>query len=401
MSNEINSEEIVQDTLNVNDTITQQLEYLMETKNGIRTAIQNKGVEVSDSDSFRSYVNKIDNIETNSSEWQPQPDWYDIDKILEEDEEDYAGKWIVLLKDDEDTTYLNQANMFSSIKIKMSDGTEYYNSGNSINFNIYHTWDRTKDKECNLGYKTRYIIFYNNGAINTTASFDNIRYGIYVIFKNITIKNINNDCFSTFPLLECLKMTNCIWTKAGFTIQCRLLEKVVLEDCESNTTNVYEKFLYNNYVLDSKSIQDIYSQVFPETATTLSNAFSYDENLTEIDFMNKTANVTNFGSMFYCCLNLETIRNIDFSSATSVSKTFDYCYSLKNIENISNIKISIGFGYCYGLTHESLLNIINALYDYSEEETSTTHTLTINSMNLAKLTDDEIAVGTDKGWIIK
>lgn len=50
------------------------------------------------------------------------------------------------------------------------------------------------------------------------------------------------------------------------------------------------------------------------------------------------------------------------------------------------------------LTHKSLLNIINALYDYSSS--TTTHTLTIGYYNIIKLSEEEIATVTLKGWVL-
>lgn len=44
-----------------------KLNYLLETKSLIKTAIKNKGQSVSDSDSFRSYATKINNIVTKGS----------------------------------------------------------------------------------------------------------------------------------------------------------------------------------------------------------------------------------------------------------------------------------------------------------------------------------------------
>lgn len=43
-------------------TISEKLTYLADTKEAIKNAITSKGVEVSDSDSFRSYANKIADI---------------------------------------------------------------------------------------------------------------------------------------------------------------------------------------------------------------------------------------------------------------------------------------------------------------------------------------------------
>lgn len=48
--------------------IIENLEYLKETKEAIKEAIINKGVSVQDTDTFRSYAEKIDNIEPNNIE---------------------------------------------------------------------------------------------------------------------------------------------------------------------------------------------------------------------------------------------------------------------------------------------------------------------------------------------
>lgn len=45
------------------DNITKQLEYLNETKALIKQALINKGQDVSDTDTFRSYANKINDID--------------------------------------------------------------------------------------------------------------------------------------------------------------------------------------------------------------------------------------------------------------------------------------------------------------------------------------------------
>ena len=44
--------------------LNNKLNYLIDTKELIRTAIRNKGVQVLSSDTFRSYANKIDSINT-------------------------------------------------------------------------------------------------------------------------------------------------------------------------------------------------------------------------------------------------------------------------------------------------------------------------------------------------
>ncbi len=48
-------------------SIADKMNYLLETKNQIKEAIKGKGVAVSDADSFRSYANKIGEIQNSGS----------------------------------------------------------------------------------------------------------------------------------------------------------------------------------------------------------------------------------------------------------------------------------------------------------------------------------------------
>ena len=49
-------------------TINEKLNYLSQTKENIKQAIKGKGVEITDSDSFRSYAEKIGTIKAGGDE---------------------------------------------------------------------------------------------------------------------------------------------------------------------------------------------------------------------------------------------------------------------------------------------------------------------------------------------
>jgi hypothetical protein len=50
------------------------------------------------------------------------------------------------------------------------------------------------------------------------------------------------------------------------------------------------------------------------------------------------------------------------------------------------------------LTHDSIMSIIDALFDYSGS--GTTHTIALGTANINKLTDSEKAIATQRGWTL-
>ena len=82
-------------------------------------------------------------------------------------------------------------------------------------------------------------------------------------------------------------------------------------------------------------------------------------------------------------------------SATRFVECFRSCTSLTTITGNPNFKVSVSFVDCNRLTHDSLMVIINGL-----QTVTTTQTLTLGTTNLAKLTDEEKKVATDKGWTL-
>ena len=105
--------------------------------------------------------------------------------------------------------------------------------------------------------------------------------------------------------------------------------------------------------------------------------------------------------MFQGCSSLTSLTFPEGFSGnpSSISARFSLAFSgCVNLENIvGGIKYgkSINFSECTKLTHDSLLNIITAL-----DPITTALTLTLGATNLAKLTDAEKKIATDKGWTL-
>ena len=109
---------------------------------------------------------------------------------------------------------------------------------------------------------------------------------------------------------------------------------------------------------------------------------------------NDTSNVTSMSYMFYDCINLTSIPQLDTSNATSMSNIFYNCDKLKEI-HMTGMKVSFDIHFSTLFTREALLEIINNL-----ATVTSTQTLTMGSTNLAKLTDQDKAIATNKGWTL-
>ena len=107
-----------------------------------------------------------------------------------------------------------------------------------------------------------------------------------------------------------------------------------------------------------------------------------------------TSKVTSMNSMFYECSNLTSVPFLDISNVTSMSFMFSGCTRLKTIHMI-NIGANLDISYSTEFTREALLEIIGNL-----KTVTTTKTLTMGSINLAKLKNEDKAIATNKGWTL-
>lgn len=97
---------------------------------------------------------------------------------------------------------------------------------------------------------------------------------------------------------------------------------------------------------------------------------------------------------------IHTIEVIRVKKATKFTNTFTDCRALENVTFVGEIGQNLNMSACTKLTHDSLMNIIGCLYDYVSNGETTTRTLTIGTENLSKLTDEEKAIATQKGWTL-
>ena len=107
---------------------------------------------------------------------------------------------------------------------------------------------------------------------------------------------------------------------------------------------------------------------------------------------------TDFGYAWTRCSAMTTMPALDLSNGTNFWNAWDYCKALTNLGGFGAISADIDLSPCTNLTVDSLMNVINQAADLNGSGLS--RTMTFGSTNLAKLTDEQKAVATSKGWTL-
>ena len=183
-----------------------------------------------------------------------------------------------------------------------------------------------------------------------------------------------------------------------------------------NTNNVTNmKYMFSN----CKKLTSLNLSNFnTSNVTSMDNMFEHCNVLTELNLSGfNTSKVTSMNRMFNGCNALTELdlSGFDASNVIKVGTMFDWCRALtkfkcfKNLgkgytqksNNYNNYKLDFSYS---SLEYESLMDIINNLYDlnltYDVANGGTLYrqSLVLGSTNLAKLTEEEIAIATNKGW---
>ena len=141
------------------------------------------------------------------------------------------------------------------------------------------------------------------------------------------------------------------------------------------------------------------------------NGLFYYARITEVKPFD-TSKCTTAESLFGYCSFLQKIPKLNFENLTLIRSMCNYCTSLeivggfenlgkayKTTDGANSLIYELNLSYSKKLTHESLMNVINNLYDIASIGVKT-QKLTIGSTNLAKLTAEEIQIATDKGFSV-
>ena len=219
------------------------------------------------------------------------------------------------------------------------------------------------------------IYFSNDGRMHT---------------KNIILpeglKEIGNYAFYKCVNLESVKIPYGVKKIGDHTFSyCESLTSINIPDSVTGIANMaFEK---------CSSLKNI---TIPDSVIGIGNyVFQFCINLTSITIPNRITNIGMF--IFSDCKSLSSlvipnsVTNIDSSSFRNCSKL--EFVTLGDGFNANNLNLSASTLY----TRETILQWLNALADRTGQ---TAYTLTIGATNLAKLTEQDILIATNKNWTL-
>ena len=309
-------------------TIAENLTLLESTKANIKQAIQNKGVTVTDTDTFASYADKISSITSGGGQE------FDFTVLGYNQEECKDANNIA-------NAAINLGDFTQSqITEAIAYGKELYDGNYSI------TYDNV-DKDKLLFYpKLELPYVYNDSKV---LYIPNVEYRASGVTPNNAYTN---------QLLYKVGSINAVFTNSnysvGFFTDCYSLREV-------GDINITGKAIsYNNFFNNCYTLRKI-GNMNTTGSTTLEGMFYNCTSLTSIPQLD-TSNGTNFSSMFYGCTSLTSIPQLDTSKGINLGSMFSYCSSLTSIPQLDTskgTKLNFMFNSCKALTSVPQLDTSN------------------------------------------
>ena len=135
--------------------------------------------------------------------------------------------------------------------------------------------------------------------------------------------------------------------------------------------------------------------------------FEYCSKITTLDLSNwDTSNVTDMRNMFSSCSGLTELdlSNWNLSKLTEMGGMFYNCKSLTNLQlpdlGHYNGNLTLDLTSCSALTKDSILFLFNNAFDRTAAGYGYTFTIKLNATTKALLSEDEIAIATNKGFTV-
>ena len=421
-------------------TLVENVAKVTSAHAALKEAIAAKGVSVPDGTKLTDMPALVDRIET---EWVKPRDWPDIKAMLAADTEDYEGKLFILyelLTPGAQWKILKPASSWYA-KIVVDD-VEYTETVTvtpdaSKRYHVAKLYYTRRDVldimasgripestitvgESRIGIVPRWVSANGITAKVVYAGWMYMNRKYWVAFEGLTLdksdypSTIASLCEHTvqkyLPIIgaggNCdglfqrasnirefdVSFTTPITSAVNMFASCYSLSKVPdvldLSQCK-NCQSMFQSCFSISRVPDVLDLSQ---------CTNCKNMFDSCAHLKRISFAEGSGQLlTDLSNCFRNCASLTYLSlPAGFGkNATNLTTCFSGCTSLTTITGNPNFKVSLSLSDCNNLTHDSLMVVINGL-----QTVTTAQTLTLGTTNLAKLTDEEKKVATDKGWTL-
>lgn len=226
--------------------------------------------------------------------------------------------------------------------------------------------------------------FSNFSALKKASKIELTDYNYDYVSANRLFRGCSNlnDFTEILPFFDKYKLCDCDY---------------MFDNCQSIQEVQFNELL--------KHIKLIYKPTIMANVLKLSNFLSSNQYITKIDIPFDTSEVTSIREIFTSCRKLASISAFDCSSVTDIQSVFQGCpvetfggfINLgKNLKSLTNFYPNLPDT----LSHTSLLNILNGLYDISNTDAVNSQ-LNLGNTLLVKLSDEEKKIATDKGWTLR
>lgn len=225
-----------------------------------------------------------------------------------------------------------------------------------------------------------------------------------------TLENLDEQ-FNGIPLKKLLDARkSAVYLFGGY--EGTSIDNLIKYDDTSNVADMNYMFsrcsnLTTIPLLDTGKVTDMHNMFFNCTSLTsiselntsnvvnMSQMFYNCGNLITIPQLD-ISKVSNMGWMFYACSSLTSVPALDMSNVTYMSGMFANCSNLIKI-SILNIGTNLDISPCTKMEKEAIVEVLNNLKDLTG---LTSKTLTLGSTLLAKLTDEDKLIATNKNWTL-
>lgn len=232
-----------------------------------------------------------------------------------------------------------------------------------------------------------------NSMFNMFGGCKNLETVFITNYSTVTsMDNMFEECTS-FKEFDNITTTN-VEDMGRMFYGCETLEKVRLDA----TSCVSMEFMFYN----CKKLKEI-ELINTGKCNNMEYCFRGCRNLTSIPPIN-TYRVVSLNGAFSDCTKLKSVPKINCANLGVISDIFFNSNEVTELGGFENLRInwndSYGLANCPKLTYQSVMNVINNLYDFRANGDTTTKTLKLHSNSLAMLSNDDIAIATTKGWIL-